>query len=397
MKKIIGCLMLMILIVSCSDNNQEQEIPNEPEAVEFSYRLTENIEFVEGEEIDFSQHVFGNHDQIEFDEPETEVGSHLLRTTLYKDGQTKVIGIPYEIIERPPSNNYYLASLSFDGYKLEPSFNPSIDSYKLELPKALQSYTISASTEDENASITNGVGIWLNPGVDYTHQVVVSAENLETFTYYIEVVFVDEVSIDEDIETFNGLFINYPDSNPVVHRNDLLTLVNKSYRLDKEYEPEGLIEIDRIYTVYGNGALIPEAYDAYMKMREDAAKEGLVLNVSNCYRSYARQKELYTHYLSIDSQDVVDTYSARPGHSEHQLGVACDFAANQLNIHDFTGTAEQLWMVENAHDYGFILRYPEDKVDVTGYNYESWHYRYVGDVATQMTENGLTLEEYLNQ
>lgn len=397
MKKIIVSLLLLLLIVSCSKDNQEQDNQVEPQPVEFSYRLTENIEFVEGEEIDFTDHIFGNYDRVEFDEPETSVGSHLLRTTLYKDEETRVIGIPYEIIERPPSNNYYLANLSFEGYKLEPSFDPSIDSYQLELPSILESYTISATPQDENASVTHGVGIWLNPGVDYTHQVVVTAENLEQYTYNIEVKFVDEVSVDEDIETFNGLFINYPDSSPVTHRDDLLTLVNKSYRLENDYEPEGLIDIDTSYTVYGNGALIPEAYDAYMKMREAASQEGLVLNVSNCYRSYHRQKELYTHYLTIDSQATVDTYSARPGHSEHQLGVACDFAANQLNIHDFTGTAEQQWMVENAHDFGFILRYPQDKVDVTGYNYESWHYRYVGAVATEITENGLTLEEYLNQ
>lgn len=408
MKK--GLLILMILLlVGCSS---KEKVPASAD-VNIQYEITPNLEFMEGDELDFSQAVTGDFDAIELGTPNQEVGQHLLSAILKKGETQKVISIPYTIFEQKLSSDHYLTSLSVEGVKLEPEFKWNVFSYSITLPANTTQITVTAETQAPSSKVLEGTGI-IDVIDGKVINVRVEAENSESKSYDIKVnveapvIQVPDpqpepspdpipIPTDPGIETYNGYYINYPNSSPVSFRNDNLTLVNKQYKLDASYEPSDLVQIDSSYTVYGNGFLVRSAYDAYMTMRQAASAEGLILNVSNCYRSYARQRELYTYYLNSDSQESVDTYSARPGHSEHQLGVACDFAANQKNIHEFTGTAEQLWMVNNADKYGFILRYPSGKESVTGYMYESWHYRYVGDIATDIKNSGLTLEEYLGQ
>lgn len=223
-----------------------------------------------------------------------------------------------------------------------------------------------------------------------------SSEDTETET---EVETKEEVVYEkipnEDIETYNGMPLNFEDSYKVVFREDNLTIVNKKFRLDPQYVPENIVNMDGQYTVYGYAQLQSEAYDAFLKMREASEQEGLDLRISTGYRDYDFQKKLYTGYLKDDSQEEVDKLSARPGHSEHQLGVAADFSGGKNNLEKFTGTPEQLWMEKNAHNFGFILRYPEGKEDITGFSPESWHYRYVGDIAEDIYNSGKVLEEYL--
>lgn len=412
MKKILLFLAL-ILCVSCSSQTKPEEAtPVKKEPVVFTYQITPNLEFTEGETMDFSEAIFGNYEKVEFGSVNQEVGEHLLKATLIKEGETKVVGIPYTVKERVPSSDYFLKSLEIEGFKLEPAFTPENDLYTIHVPQGTTVINIKAQVRDQYAKIIEGVGELNLPNYDYLHRVWVQSEDGQQWAYELTFV-IDPVEAKPsqepaattgttgasgyENETFNGLNINYPDAKAAEMRNDLLTLVNKQYRLPADYEPSNLVQIDNSYAVYGNGFLVKEAFDAYMKMRTDAASEGLNLNISNCYRSYARQKELYNHYLSQDSQASVDTYSARPGSSEHQLGMSCDFASGQANLYDFTDTPEQLWMVKNADKYGFILRYPQGKENITGYMYESWHYRYVGKVASEIKNSGLALEEYLNQ
>ena len=130
----------------------------------------------------------------------------------------------------------------------------------------------------------------------------------------------------------------------------------------------------------------------FKKMVDDASYDAIELYSVSPYRSYEVQKGLYEWYASYDGYDNADTYSARPGHSEHQTGLAFD-----LNSIDdsFADTKEGKWVAENCHKYGFIIRYPKGKEDITGYMYESWHIRYLGvDMATKVYESGKTLEEY---
>lgn len=199
----------------------------------------------------------------------------------------------------------------------------------------------------------------------------------------------------EEIDTFKGIPINFENSYKVIFRDDNLTIVNKKFRLDPKYRPKNIVNIDKKYTVYGYAQLEGQAYRAFLKMRKAAEEEGLDLRISTGYRDYDFQKQLYTGYLAKDSQEDVDKLSARPGHSEHQLGTAADFSSGKNNLEKFTGTPEQLWMTKNAHKFGFILRYLEGKEKITGYSAESWHYRYVGDIAEEIHNSGKTLEEYL--
>ena len=144
------------------------------------------------------------------------------------------------------------------------------------------------------------------------------------------------------------------------------------------------------------GKLKKEAYRAFKKMYKDAEEEELYLYISSPYRSYSRQKTLYTNYSNIDGTKEADKYSARPGYSEHQTGLAFDLGtASNHNINDFASSNEFEWVNKNAYKYGFILRYPYGKTYITGYIYEPWHYRYVGiDVATYIYKNNITFEEY---
>ncbi len=158
----------------------------------------------------------------------------------------------------------------------------------------------------------------------------------------------------------------------------------------------GVLVVNKTYSLpsnYGNG-LTTETLTAFNKMKQEASNSGLSLSIVSGFRSYDYQRNLYNRYVNEDGQAAADTYSARPGHSEHQSGLAFD-----LNWVDnaFKNTHEGQWLFNNAYKYGFILRYPENKTAETGYIFEPWHYRYVGiDLATRLYNGGnwITLEDY---
>jgi len=132
-------------------------------------------------------------------------------------------------------------------------------------------------------------------------------------------------------------------------------------------------------------------------MMNAAAAAGQALAVTSSYRSYATQVTTYNYWVSISGKDGADTYSARPGYSEHQTGLALDVqTADGRSLSNFAGTSQYQWLQAHAHEYGFIQRYVAGYESVTGYSAEEWHYRYVGvDVATDMRTKGIkTLEQY---
>lgn len=158
---------------------------------------------------------------------------------------------------------------------------------------------------------------------------------------------------------------------------DGILIANKTYSLPSSYAPNGLLT---------------ECSSAFNQMKKDAAAKGLNLYISSGYRSYSSQSSIYNRYVSRDGRKLADTYSARPGHSEHQTGLAIDL--NTIT-QSFANTAECKWVAENCHKYGFIIRYPKGKTHITGYYYEPWHLRYVGvEKATKIYNSGLCLEEY---
>ncbi|MGL4382237.1 MAG: D-alanyl-D-alanine carboxypeptidase family protein [Bacilli bacterium] len=174
---------------------------------------------------------------------------------------------------------------------------------------------------------------------------------------------------------------------PVIKRNlkddPLLIIVNKSNGLDANYNPG-------------------ENENALIKLKElimQMQSEGL--NVSNNYsgyRSYYQQQELFSNYLATFGLLETASFSAVPGFSEHQTGLAFDLINTNSSLigESELNTQEITWLEANAHHYGFIIRYPKGKEEITGYIYEPWHLRYVGDYALEMVAQNLTLEEFLN-
>lgn len=171
-------------------------------------------------------------------------------------------------------------------------------------------------------------------------------------------------------------------------------LVNKFYYLEENYVPQNLEEIDSTYAVYGR-KLINVARISFEFLAKKAKEEGYNIRAASTYRSYSYQTNLYNNYVKQDGVSKADKYSARAGFSEHQTGLAVDVDNKVSNFNNFENTKEYRWMLENAHKYGFILRYPKGKEDITGYMYEPWHYRYVGvEIATFIHQNNITYEEY---
>ena len=157
---------------------------------------------------------------------------------------------------------------------------------------------------------------------------------------------------------------------------DGVMIANKTYTLPRSYDP----------------GVQPEAMDAFYDMQAAAASEGISLWILSSYRSYDDQEVIYNRYVAQDGRDAADTYSSRPGHSDHQTGYTFDL--NSLE-QDFQYDPAGQWLDKNCYKYGFIIRYPKGKDSSTGYMYEPWHVRYIGvDLATKVTKSGLSLEEY---
>ena len=172
-----------------------------------------------------------------------------------------------------------------------------------------------------------------------------------------------------------------------------LVLVNKYTRIDRDYAP-ALVTLSKNYSLK-TLQVTNNTKTAFEKMCDDASKENLTIKAASTYRTYDYQNTLYTNYVTTDSKENADTYSARPGHSEHHTGLALDISNVSLPYSDFGSTKEYEWVTKNAHLYGFIVRYPEGKTSITGYIYEPWHIRYVGiDVATYIYTNDITFDEY---
>ncbi|MBQ7688730.1 MAG: M15 family metallopeptidase [Clostridia bacterium] len=167
-------------------------------------------------------------------------------------------------------------------------------------------------------------------------------------------------------------------------------IANKTYSLPASYTPYAFKgaepEPDSLL------GLTEECRAAFSDLQSGAKKDGVSIWLLSGYRSYNRQKRLYNNYAGRDGYAAADKYSARPGHSEHQTGLAMD--VNSLSS-SFAGTKEGRWLAANAHKYGFIIRYAKNKEAQTGYIYEPWHIRYVGkDLAAAIYHSGLCLEEF---
>ena len=212
--------------------------------------------------------------------------------------------------------------------------------------------------------------------------------NLDAYLEY------EEKDINKRIASVNA-GLNNPYYTNMVETDlskDTLLIVNKYHYLKSDYEPDDLEEIDPNYNQGGNNKLRHVARVAFEKMAAAAALDNIKLFNVSAYRSYKSQESIYNRNVANRGVAETDKASARPGNSEHQSGLALD--VNWIDT-DFENTSAFKWLQNNAHKYGFILRYIKGKEDLTGYIYEPWHYRYVGeDIAKKIKEENITYEEY---
>ncbi len=209
-----------------------------------------------------------------------------------------------------------------------------------------------------------------NPKFDIT------LENLQTITESLP------KSIRTKILTSPVCFLEYV-YETLHYPKDLLILVDKTHGLSSNYIPPDLVELKKYSLTISKHYLklrsivMPDL----LAMAESARNNGIEIVISSTYRSYAYQKRLYNYYVQKEGREKADRESARPGHSQHQLGTAIDFG----NIDDsFLNTPQGKWLMKNAWLYGFSLSYPPGEEKITGYRFEPWHYRYVGREAAKL-------------
>ncbi len=161
----------------------------------------------------------------------------------------------------------------------------------------------------------------------------------------------------------------------------LFYLIDKKHNVSSDYVPKDLVHLEKneLFDINKNNlSLRPEAYDALCEMAQDALDDGIRLLVSSTYRSYEYQKWLFQHWVDVDGLEEAERESARAGTSQHQLGTAVDFGSVS---DDFADTAMGQWVYAHSEDYGWSLSFPQGYEDVTGFRWESWHFRYIGKPA----------------
>ncbi|WP_212962997.1 M15 family metallopeptidase [Siminovitchia fordii] len=223
----------------------------------------------------------------------------------------------------------------------------------------------------------------LEKGQDLSNQKKENPELMLESTYFNEVVEVDG-------------------KKEIANAGNKLAMVNKSFSLPSDYIPKDLVRPQVTFS-FGNqdiekSYLRKEAAKALETMFDAAEKEGIQLYASSGYRSYERQKEVFQVESDRSGEKKASEAVAAPGSSEHQTGLAMDITSESVQfllVEEFEQEPEGKWLKDNAHNYGYILRYPRGKEDITGYQFEPWHFRYVGKKAAKtIYERNWTLEEY---
>lgn len=283
-----------------------------------------------------------------------------------------------------------LAISAILGYKYQKEL---IDFYNSLFNKSVEKVDINKIKEKFN--------ITLDPYKDYKKTSNFKQENLNRYLAYKEknssydyekVVNYVNIGLDRSFYSYIGA------SNM---NKGILVLCNKYLKLPDGYEPNDLETISSEYFIYGNAKvrqLRKEAKQQFEKLSAASIANGTPVYGQSAFRSYSMQTSLYNSAVSSSGKAFADKDTARPGHSEHQTGLAIDVSSTKGgNMLSFENTSSFIWMKNNAHKYGFILRYLKNKTDLTGFIYESWHYRYVGiEIATDIHDNypNLTYEEY---
>ena len=221
-----------------------------------------------------------------------------------------------------------------------------------------------------------------------------NVDNIERYMAYYEN---NDYSY-QDVITYVNLNLDLPVYTNTLEANDpnnYLVLVNKYNSLPNNYKPS---DLEYLKGAYGNNVPMRKvAKEALVKLQQAAKEEiNIELLPTTAFRDQAFQKTLYNNYVASDGVSKADTYSARPGFSEHQTGLAIDLK-NPARSNVRLSESDYNWLKNNAYRFGFIIRFPKDKEFITGYQEENWHIRYVGlNEAKLIYDNNLTLEEYVD-
>lgn len=256
----------------------------------------------------------------------------------------------------------------------------------LKLDDKYISYALENSYDDDLISLANEKWIIWSKYDEYKDYIEELEEDPETAE-------IDYANVITKVNTKTN-YEYYTNTEETNMDLDTAILVNKYYSLPDQYAPDDIVDIPTTYAFEGN-QIREEVYEAFKEMADAAAEDGITLIVNSGYRTYEYQKELYEQYESANGTDYADSYAARPNYSEHQTGLALDIVTYGMTMDNFDESDTYKWLIANCTDYGFILRYPEGKEEITGYSYESWHYRYLGkELAKKVEESGLTFDEY---
>ncbi len=202
---------------------------------------------------------------------------------------------------------------------------------------------------------------------------------------YEQVILKVNIGLDNPFYTNTYLAENY---------DSTVVLVNKYSYLPNDYQPADLVAISAEHSA-GYQQMRKEAAEAFEKMCVDASEKGYTIKAQSTFRSYSSQYSIYNNYVSRDGAEKANTYSAQPGHSEHQTGLAVDVQGSQYDYNRFGETKENQYVLENAYKFGFIVRYTAETTSITGYMPEPWHLRYVGvQIATVIHNENITFDEY---
>lgn len=254
-------------------------------------------------------------------------------------------------------------------------------------------------------TLTSGIVSVVKSNIDYKNSQATEANTDNSDFTYISPTLEDGSDTEEDTaaEVIEEITTFVPATELDLDPSSITVFVNKEYALPKDYKPDPLVtpSIRFNSTYYDERTLMrPEASKALEKLFVAADKKGYQLIGISAYRSYDRQYEIFTNNIITQGKTHTLQYSAVPGTSEHQTGLAIDLSTDSLGNKlsaEFADTPEGRWLSKNAYKYGFIIRYPENKADITGYAYEPWHIRYVGrGLSYYLHENDLTLDEYYN-
>ncbi len=234
--------------------------------------------------------------------------------------------------------------------------------------------------------------------IDISNYYNISNFNVDNIDRYNDYYQINNYSY-QDVVTYVNINLDlkaYSVTKEVSDANSLLVLVNKYNFLPNNYKPEDLVYVPG---AYGNNVPMREVIkEPFLELQKAAEEEkGIKLKPTTAFRDQNFQKTLYNNYVAKDGVDAADTYSARPGFSEHQTGLAIDLKNTLISTSTRLNDSDYEWLKENAYKYGFIIRYPEEKIDITSYQFENWHIRYVGlEAAKIIYENNLSLEEYID-